>query len=52
MRAVVQRVVRASVTVENEVVGRIENGLLVLLGVREDDAERLVDADGLRNAAR
>lgn len=40
MRAVVQRVSRASVTVENEVVGEIGNGLLVLLGVGQDDAEK------------
>src|SRR5262245_42968630 len=37
MRAVVQRVSRASVTVGGEVVGRIERGLLVLLGVAPDD---------------
>jgi len=39
MRAVVQRVKRASVTVSGEVVGRIEKGLLVLLGVGQDDTE-------------
>lgn len=39
MRAVLQRVVRASVRVEGETVGQIEGGLLVLLGIREDDAE-------------
>lgn len=37
MRAVVQRVLRASVRVEDEVSGRIDNGLLVLLGVKQDD---------------
>ena len=37
MRAVVQRVSHASVTVGGEVVGRIESGLLVLLGVAEGD---------------
>ena len=40
MRAVIQRVLRASVTVENRVVGEIERGLLVLLGVGNDDGER------------
>ncbi|SCF28971.1 D-aminoacyl-tRNA deacylase [Micromonospora chokoriensis] len=37
MRAVVQTVARASVTVDDEVVGAIENGLLVLLGVTHTD---------------
>ena len=45
MRAVVQRVTRASVTVEEEVVGEIENGLVVLLGVARDDTRD--DADYL-----
>ncbi|WP_010586649.1 D-aminoacyl-tRNA deacylase [Schlesneria paludicola] len=39
MRAVVQRVSRAKVTVAGEVVGEIERGLLVLLGVSEDDTQ-------------
>ncbi len=37
MRAVVQRVSRAQVTVEGEVIGKIGTGMLVLLGVSEDD---------------
>ena len=37
MRAVVQRVRRASVTVAAEVIGRIEQGLLILLGVHRTD---------------
>jgi len=37
MRALVQTVSRASVTVGEEVVGTIEDGLLVLLGVTHDD---------------
>jgi D-tyrosyl-tRNA(Tyr) deacylase len=37
MRAVVQRVTRASVTVEGKIVGEIEKGLVVLLGVARDD---------------
>lgn len=37
MRACVQRVSRASVTVENSVVGEIDRGLLVLLGVGQGD---------------
>ena len=39
MRAVVTRVSEASVTVEDEVVGEIGRGLLVLLGVAGDDGE-------------
>ena len=37
MRIVVQRVTRASVTIDGEVVGEIENGLVVLLGIARDD---------------
>lgn len=37
MRACVQRVSQAQVVVDAEVVGRIERGLLVLLGVATDD---------------
>jgi len=44
MRAVIQRVSRASVTVEGEVVGRIDRGLLVLLGVAHGDTEATADA--------
>ena len=43
MRAVVQRVTGASVTVDGETVGAICDGLCVLLGVSVDDAE--TDAD-------
>ena len=39
MRAVIQRVSRASVTVDSEVVGRIDRGLLVLLGVEQGDTQ-------------
>ena len=43
MKLVVQRVTRASVTVENEVVGKIEKGLMVLLGIGENDTEEIAD---------
>lgn len=39
MRAVVQRVSSASVTVDGEIVGRIKRGFLVLLGVAQDDEQ-------------
>jgi D-tyrosyl-tRNA(Tyr) deacylase len=45
MRAVVQRVSRARVTVNGQVVGEIGAGLLVLLGVGQNDTE--ADADYL-----
>lgn len=65
MRALIQRVSEASVTVEGEVVGSIERGLLILLGVGQDDtadavaplADKIVnlrifsDADGKFNLA-
>ena len=43
MRAVVQRVTSASVAVDGETIGAIQNGLCVLLGVSVDDTE--ADAD-------
>ena len=43
MRAVVQRVSEASVTVDGEIAGRIGPGLLVLLGVHRDDGEAEAD---------
>ena len=43
MRAVVQRVTRANVTVDQQVVGEIENGLVVLLGITRDDMNEDVD---------
>ena len=45
MRAVVQRVSRASVRVQGDLVGEIGIGLLVLLGVGQEDGE--ADADYL-----
>lgn len=45
MRALLQRVSRASVTVDGEVVGSIGRGLLVLLGIAPDDDGST--ADGL-----
>ena len=42
MRALIQRVTEASVTVEGKTVGAIGKGLLVLLGVTETDTEQEV----------
>ena len=42
MRAILQRVSRASVTVDGEVVGQIGRGFLVLLGVGQEDSEAQV----------
>ena len=38
MRAVVQRVSKASVTVEGRIISEIENGLLILLGIEDSDS--------------
>ena len=40
MKAVVQRVTASSVSVDGEIVGKIDKGLNVLLGVEEDDTEK------------
>ena len=45
MRVVAQRVTRASVTIDGEVVGEIKHGLVVLLGIARDDTKE--DADYL-----
>ena len=47
MRAVVQRVSHAQVKVDGKVVGKIEKGYLVLLGVKEGDTTK--EADFLAN---
>ena len=39
MRAVVQRVTRAKVTVADQIVGQIDGGLVVLLGVEQGDSD-------------
>ena len=43
MRALIQRVTRASVTVDGEVIGAIGPGLLVLVGVTHTDDETMAN---------
>jgi D-tyrosyl-tRNA(Tyr) deacylase len=43
MKLVVQRVSRASVEVENEIVGQIDEGLMVLVGFGADDTTKEAD---------
>lgn len=43
MKFVIQRVTHASVTVENEVLGKIDKGFLVLIGVSNDDTKEVAD---------
>jgi D-tyrosyl-tRNA(Tyr) deacylase len=43
MRALVQRVTRAAVTVNNETVSKIERGLVILVGVSHDDTAEAAD---------
>src|SRR6476620_2001569 len=43
MRAVIQRVTKASVTIDGNIHGRIENGLLVLLGIEDADTDEDIE---------
>lgn len=43
MKFVIQRVTHATVTVENEVLGKIDKGFLVLIGVSNDDTKEVAD---------
>ena len=45
MKAVIQRVTEADVTIENETIGKINKGFLILLGVEKGDTS--LDADKL-----
>jgi len=42
MRSILQRVSRAQVTVDNQIIGQINQGLLVLLAVHKDDQESAI----------
>lgn len=43
MKFVIQRVLKAGVTIDNNVVGKIDKGFLVLIGICEDDTEQIAD---------
>lgn len=43
MRALIQRVTRASVTVDGEIIGKIDQGLLVLICAMQGDTEKQAD---------
>ena len=43
MRFVIQRVTRASVTIDKEVTGQIGKGFLVLVGIENEDNEQIAD---------
>ena len=43
MRFIVQRVTKAQVAIDNEIVGKIDNGFMVLIGIREDDTKQIAD---------
>ena len=43
MRAVIQRVTRASVTIEGEIHGQIDSGLLVLIGIEDADGDEDIE---------
>ena len=43
MRAVIQRVSRASVTVDGNIISKIEKGLLILLGIENADAKEDIE---------
>src|SRR5699024_12863908 len=43
MRAVVQRVKKASVAIDDTVVGAIDQGFMILLGIHEEDSQSDVD---------
>jgi len=51
VRTVVQRVTRAKVSVDGEVVGEIARGLMLLVGVEKGDAEADADATARKIAA-
>ena len=43
MRIVIQRVKNANVTVDNKIIGKINSGFMVLLGIESTDGKQDVD---------
>ena len=43
MRFIVQRVAHASVTIDGNIEGAIDNGFMVLIGIRDDDTKEIAD---------
>lgn len=43
MKALIQRVTKASVSINNQIYSQIDQGLLVLLGISQDDTENKID---------
>lgn len=43
MKAVIQRVLEAQVIVDNKAVGKIEKGIVVLIGITQSDDESVID---------
>ena len=44
MKFVIQRVKKSSVTVENNIIGKIDSGLLVFIGITHSDTKEIADA--------
>lgn len=44
MKFVIQRVKNASVTVDNDIIGQIDQGFLVLIGITSSDTKEIADA--------
>ena len=43
MKFVIQRVLEASVEVDNEIIGKIDKGFMVLIGVGQNDTKEIAD---------
>lgn len=43
MRIIVQRVAKAKVEIEGEIIGKIDRGIMLLVGIAETDNEKIMD---------